>query len=244
MKIFSLSLIYILLASLNASSQVYNEYFDKRDFSVTTSVNYVTSASIQLNPNSTDIIEQNQIEELHGGISYGLSIKKKMFGDDIMLGLSAEYLHIEDDNQKERVFNGASTVNLRVTEIITVLPVELSVYYKLPKFTESFNLLLGGGMGVYFGTRERKILNLQTETNSTEQALNFHIITAAEYIISRHLSAVADITFREGEYRVDSSFPTNRVRVNGTTYMIQQNYDSKIFIDGLKLGLGLSYYFN
>jgi hypothetical protein len=167
-----------------------------------------------------------------------------MFGNDIILGISTEYIRIEDDNQRERVFNGNSSVNLPVKETIWAVPLEVSVFYKVPKFTESFNLYLGGGMGVYFGNRERQIFNLKTETKSNEPALNFHVITGGEYVISRYLSAVAEVTFREGEYKVDSSFPTNRVRVNGTTYAIQQDYNSKIFIDGIKLGLGLSYYFN
>ena len=248
MKIFSkvslIAVVFIISYTGAVNSQVHSEYFDRRDFSITPSVNFVSSASIQLNPNSTNIIDKNRIEELHGGFSYGIAIKKKMFGDDIILGISTEYLRIEDDNLRERVENGASSVNLRVKEILWVVPVEVSVYYRIPRFSESFNLFLGGGMGVYFGDRERQIFNLKTETKSKDQALNFHIATGGEYIISRNLSAVAEITFREGEYKVESSFPTNQVRVNGNTYNIQQDYKSNVFIDGLKLGLGLSYYFN
>jgi hypothetical protein len=234
----------ILIWSSNLHSQSFGDRFEFRDLSIAPFVNYVSSASIQQNPNSTDIIEKNQITELHGGLSYGLSIKKKMFGDDIMLGLSAEYLKIEDDTHTERVFNGPASVNLRVKEIVWVVPVEFSFYYRIPKFTEDFGLYLGGGMGVYFGDRERQIFNMKTETKSKEQALNFHIATGGEYLLGRNLSAVFEVTFREGEYKVKSSFPADQVTINGSRYNIQQDYDSKVFIDGLKLGLGLSYYFN
>ena len=243
-KISALAVLFIILFTGVIYSQTHSEYFDRHDFSITPSVNFISSASIQLNPNSTNIIDKNRIEELHGGFSYGIAIKKKMFGDDIVLGLSTEYLRIEDDNLRERVENGASSVNLPVKEILWVVPVELSVYYRIPRFSESFNLFLGGGMGIYLGDRERQIFNLKTETKSKEQALNFHIATGGEYLISRNLSAVVEVTFREGEYKVESSFPTNQVRVNGTSYEIQQDYKSKVFIDGMKLGFGLSYYFN
>lgn len=242
MKIFIL--FFTLLMTSNIYSQGMSERFEFRSFSITPFVNYVSSASIQQNPNSTDIIEKNQITDLYGGLSYGISIKKKMFGDDIMLGVSAEYLKIEDDSHTERVFNGPASVNLRVTEIVWVVPLEFSVYYKIPRFSDSFGLYLGGGMGVYFGDRERQIFNMKTETKSKEQALNFHIATGGEYNLSRNLSAVFEITFREGEYKVKSSFPSDQVTINGSRYDIQQDYDSKVFIDGLKLGLGLSYYFN
>ena len=242
MKIVILLFTFFTGSSLFA--QTFSERFEVRSLSITPFVNYISSASIQQNPNSTNIIEKNQITELHGGLSYGLAVKKKMFGDDIMLGLSAEYLRIEDDTQSERVFNGPASVNLKVKEIVWVVPVELSVYYRIPRFSDSFGLYLGGGMGVYFGDRERQIFNMSTETKSKEQALNFHIATGGEYTLSRNISAVFEITFREGEYRVKSSFPSDQVIVNGSSYNIQQDYDSKVFIDGLKLGLGLSYYFN
>ncbi len=135
-------------------------------------------------------------------------------------------------------------MNLRVKETIWAIPVEISAFYKLPRFANEFGLYLGGGVGIYFGDRERQILNLKSETKSTEQALNFHIATGAEYRILSSLSAVFEVTFREGEYIVESEFPTDQIIVNGTRYSIQQNYNSKIYLDGLKLGLGLNYYFN
>ena len=243
MRHFVIALFLLTLTFNIGHSQITGNLFDGNGFSIMPSINYITSSSIQLNSSSNNIIEQNTTEDLTGGIGYGISIKK-MFGEDIIFGFSTEYIRIEDNDLSYRVFNGASTVNLKVKETIWAVPVEISAYYKLPRFAEEFGLYLGGGIGVYFGDRERQILNIKTETKSTEQALNFHIATGAEYRIFRSLSAVFEVTFREGEYGVVSEFPTDRVNVNGTQYEIQQEYDSKIFLDGLKLGLGLNYYFN
>lgn len=238
------TLVLFLILTFNVGySQIRENLFEGTGFSVMPSINYVTSSSIQLNSNSNNVIEQNLTENLTGGIGYGLSIRKR-FGDDLILGVSTEYIRIEDNDLSYRVFNGASSVNLKVKETIWAVPVEISAYYKLPRFAEEFGLYLGGGIGVYFGDRERQILGLKTETKSTDQALNFHIATGAEYQIFRSLSAVFEVTFREGEYGVVSEFPTDQIIVNGTRYPIQQEYDSKVYLDGLKLGLGLNYYFN
>lgn len=243
MRFFGILVLYLFLTFNGGYSQIRENLFEGTEFSVMPSINYVTSSSIQLNSNSNNIIEQNLTEDLTGGIGYGLAIRKR-FGDDLILGISTEYIRIEDNDLTYRVFNGASSVNLKVKETIWAVPVEISAFYKLPRFADEFGLYLGGGIGVYFGDRERQMLGLKTETKSTDQALNFHIATGAEYRIFRSLSAVFEVTFREGEYGVLSEFPTDQIIVNGTRYDIQQEYDSKVYLDGLKLGLGLNYYFN
>lgn len=49
--------------------------------------------------------------------------------------------------------------------------------------------------------------------------------------------------FRQGEYTVKSVFPVSSITANGNTYPLEQNLNSKIFVDGLKLSLGLAYNF-
>jgi hypothetical protein len=64
-----------------------------------------------------------------------------------------------------------------------------------------------------------------------------------ELFFSRELSGVFEIRFRQGEYKVLSKFPVSSVTVNGNIYPLEQNLNSKIFVDGLKLSLGLAYNF-
>jgi hypothetical protein len=42
---------------------------------------------------------------------------------------------------------------------------------------------------------------------------------------------------------VQNHFPINNVTLDGQTYYFQQDFESKIFVDGLKMSLGVGYYF-
>jgi len=64
-----------------------------------------------------------------------------------------------------------------------------------------------------------------------------------EYYFSRNISGVFEVRFRQGEYKVRSEFPVQGFSINGISYELKQNLNSKIFVDGLNLSLGVAYNF-
>lgn len=235
--------ILLLVFSLNAFSQDLKSISFNKDLSIIPTVNYVSSATIQLNPFSADFFERNSSEELGGGYGYSIGIRKKLFREDLSFGLTLEYLTIEDNELVQTLETGPNKVRLRVTEKIWVTPIEFTGYFNLPSFDENLNIYLGGGVGVYFGDRKRTIHNLESKTISKQPGFSFLVISGIEYYFNNQISSVFEIRFREGEYKVKSEFPGSTVSINGKEYNIEKNLNSRIFVDGLKLSLGIAYHF-
>lgn len=212
-------------------------------YSIMPTVNYVSSATIQLNAYSKDLYERGQTEELDGGYGYGISIRKKIFNENISIGFTTEYLKIYDDELTELFSTETARIRARVTEELWMMPVEFSGYFNIPNFTEDLEIFLGGGVGIYFGDRQRTVLNVQSKTISKEPSFSFVILSGMELLLSRHFSGVFEIRFRQGEYKVLSEFPVSSVTVNGNIFPLEKNLNSKVFVDGLKLSLGIAYNF-
>ena len=124
-------------------------------YSIMPTINYVSSATIQLNAYSNDLFERGQTEELDGGYGYGISIRKKIFNENISIGFSTEYLKIYDDELTELFSTETARIRAKVTEELWMMPVEFSGYFNIPNFTEDLEIYLGGGVGLYFGDRQR-----------------------------------------------------------------------------------------
>lgn len=212
-------------------------------FSFTSSLNYVSSATILLNPNSADIFEKNSTAELKGGYGYGFTLKKRIFNDDIFIGISTEYIKINDEELSFIVENIEDYARLRVSETLEMVPVELSMYFNIPRVADNLNIYLGGGAGFYFGNRTRKMLGMESTTVSKSPMFSLNVLFGAEYFLDNHFSLNFEMKVRDGKYKVHSTFPTDHVIIDDQIYYFSKDFESKIYIDGLKVSLGLGYYF-
>ena len=68
-------------------------------------------------------------------------------------------------------------------------------------------------------------------------------MSGMEFRFSRNISGIFEVKFRQAEYSVQSRYPVSTININGTVFELEQNLNSKVFVDGLKLSLGLSYNF-
>jgi opacity protein-like surface antigen len=236
-------LILIILIFSNSQSQqtdAVNKF--PRDLSVSVSGNYISSASIQLYEGSENFLEGNFLTELEGGYSLGLNIRKRIYEDNLFLSLSTEYISIKDDNLYQVLQSDTNFFKLNVEEELTVFPLELSIYYLLPDFFRNTRIYIGGGIGTYFGDRKRQLGPYVSET--TSRAINFtmNVLFCAEYSLGNNLAANFEIRFRDAQYRVRSRYPENSITIDGINYVFPQEFNSRIFIDGLKIGLGITYF--
>jgi len=210
-----------------------------KNLKIIPSVNYISSATIQLNPFSTDIIEKNSEIELKGGYGYGLILKYSLGGSGLQLGLASEFIRIEDNEFVETLEQDTSVIRGRVTEKVEMIPLEMSVYFNLPQVVSGLNIFLGGGGGIYFGDRTRYFAGMTTTTESRKPMVGILVLVGAEYQVFRNLSIYFESRFRQAEYRVKSIFPRNYVLYEGRLYYFDPVLNSKIFIDGIKLSLGI-----
>lgn len=202
-------------------------------------VNYISSATIQLNPFSTDLIEKNSEIELKGGYGYGLILKYSLSGSDLYVGLATEFIRIEDNEFVETLEQDTSIIRGRVSEKIEMIPIELSVYFTLPQVVNGLNIFLGGGGGIYFGNRTRQFGGMTTTTENKRPMVGVLVLVGAEYQLFKNFSVYFETRFRQAEYRVKSVFPRNYIIYEGIPYYFNPVLNSKIFIDGIKLSLGV-----
>lgn len=242
-KLISYRILILILISGSASGQDYSQLSSGLGFSIIPEIIYVSSANIQLYPYSTDYFEKNYTEDVDGSYGYGITLRKKVFSHDLSFGISLEFLKITDSELTQTFSNDSITVRARVTEELSVMPLEFTGYFNLPNFTENLNIFLGGGIGYYFGDRKRTVLNIQSTTVSKKPGVSFIILSGMEYFFTKEFSGVFEIKFRQAEYSVRSTFPDSQIKINGNYYQIDRELNSKIFIDGLKLSIGISYNF-
>lgn len=236
-------LILFLIIPLSIYSQEHPNIKFNNGFSIIPYVSYVSSATIQLYPYSNNLAEKSQIDELTGGYGYGFTVRKKLFREDLTFGISVEYTNIKDESLVQTFMNDSLTVRARVTEELTVIPVEFTGYFNLPDFSEDLRIFLGGGLGVYFGDRKRTVLNIESKTVSKKTGFSIVVLSGMEYKFSKQFSGVFEVKFREAEYKVKSEYPVSEIKINGVIYDLDRDLNSKIFVDGLKLSLGISYNF-
>lgn len=233
-----------MLTSVNIKSQGLSYEPLNKNFSFTVQMNYVSSASIQLFAFSPSEIERNIFQETRGGYGYSGVLKSNVFGNNISVALNVEYLKITDDENSIfiQTVNGPS-IRARIVEVIEVMPVEISAIFNIPYLTDDLNVYLGGGAGAYFGNWKRRLLGVESATISKRPGISFHVLSGFQYSFSKNISTGLEIRFREGQYEVSNEFEQNEFVINGNSYSIQKSYHSKVFVDGLRLSLGLSYYF-
>lgn len=240
-------LIFIFLFILKPEfmfSQKLNQSDIGYGFSIIPEVIYVSSSTIQLYPYSQNLFERNLTEEISGGYGYGITLRKNLFLENISFGVSVQFLKITDtDNLTQTFSNDTLTVRARVSEELSVIPLEFTGYFNLPNFSDDLKIFLGGGLGIYYGDRKSTILNVQSTTISKSPGISLIILTGMELSFTKNISAVFNVEFRQAEYSVRSRFPASEITVNGTVFEIEPELNSQIFVDGLKLGLGISYNF-
>jgi len=238
--IFITVLVLLIAAEGHSQNIILKNLFS--GFSLNVSMNYVSSATILLNTNSSDIFERNSTVQLKGGYGYGAALKKKLF-DDIYIGISTEYLKITDNELSTVLENETDFVRARVTETVEIVPVELSAYFNIPRFVDNLNIYLGGGFGFYFGKRTERMLSMDTKTISNDPLFSLNVIFGLEYFVDKNLSVNAEMKVRDGKFKIHNQYPTNKFTYQNQTYYFDRDLYSKIYVDGLKMSIGASYYF-
>jgi hypothetical protein len=239
LKILS-ALVFILCVNAYPQSNDFRSIF--RGFSLNVSMNYVSSGTILLNPSSADLLERNTTREFKGGYGYGATLKKRI-SEDIYIGISTEYLKIQDDQLVAVLENDVDYIRARLTESVQMMPIEVSAYFNIPRFVNNLDVYVGGGAGFYFGNRTEKMLGMETKTISKDPLFSLNVLFGAEYFIEKNASFNIEMKVRDGKFRVHNQYPTNKFTYDGQTYYFDQDLYSKVYVDGLKMSVGFSYYF-
>ena len=234
----------MIIFSTAAFSQSLRTNSMLHDFEVNASLNYISSATIQFSPFSADLVQRNLTADTKGGYGYGISVRKKLLFENLSVGLSADYVSINDEEQEEDFESGKDIIRIRASEKLTVIPIELTAYFNTPSFQNDLNIYFGGGIGINYGDRKRKIGNVESETLDKTPGLNLVVLSGVEYNLEKNVLAFVEFRFRSGQYKVNSKYPVNSVEVDGFRFPLSnEELNSRIYLDGIKLSLGIGYKF-
>lgn len=217
--------------------------YKSKDWSLSLNTVYTTSAKIYLNPNSSDVILRNNYFSLQGIVNLQAEIMYKL-EENILLGLSTEYMKSTSSGFNLTAFAGNNTISVLVQDGFQFIPVELSGYYALPFSTERFKFYMGGGIGLYLGKHIREFGDAQVTNVSSPVAYGIHVILIMDYLVSNYFSTRFEMKFRDPQFNVTSKYDKTDVNYNGTViHLGKQTFDSKINVDGISFILGVTFHF-
>lgn len=216
---------------------------NEKKFSIALNGIYTTSAKIYLNPNSSDILLRNSSFPLENIFNYGIDIRYHYI-EEILFGISSEYMSKSAMGRNITVFAGNKTVTIPVDDGFRMIPVELSAYYLLPFSTETFRFIMGGGIGFYFGEHTRTFGDATVENAGRKFAYGLHVIISADYMLGNNISIRGEMKFRDPQFRVTSRYNKTDVQYQGSTIRLgSDTFESKINVDGVTFIAGAVFYF-
>ncbi len=237
-KLKPLYLIFILLVTFPLKAQ-----FNGHNFRVGVNVVYTTSAKIYDNPNSSDPVLRNNFFGLSDIINPSIDFRYRLT-DEIIVGLSSEYMKKTESNIKLTVFSGNITKSISVTDGYSLIPFELSVYYLIPFSTDKIKFLMGGGGGVYFGNHIRKFGSVETKKVDQKIAYGIQVAIAMEYLILENFALNLTMKFRDPQFKVRTKYSKTQLTYSGEEINLPgEAMETKVNIDGVTFMLGAAYYF-
>jgi len=112
-----------------------------KSFSLFAGVDYITTAQIFLNPNTSDIILKNKSFEITNLYSPVIDFRYRI-NDDLILGISSEYISKSQKGRNLLVNEGSQQLALEVDDGVEFIPIEISAYYFLPFSTNQFKFTM------------------------------------------------------------------------------------------------------
>lgn len=231
----------IFLLLLSFTPILYAQY-NVEKFSLGISAVYTTTAKIFLNPNSSDEVLRNNSFPLEDILNPAIDIRYR-YNENILFGLSTEYLKKSAIGPNLTVLSDGATVNINVEDGFILVPVELSAYYYLPFSTDQFIFLMGGGVGYYYGEQTRNFGDAEISNLERSFAYGIHVALSTDYMIRDFFSVRLELKFRDPQFLVTSEYDKTEVIYNGATLLLpQKSFESKINVDGISFLLAIVFH--
>ena len=206
-------------------------------FSVILKGTLTTSSLIYVTPDAVDPVAQGNTFDLTGTFGYGAEIRFRIPESSIALGLSTEYIRSSGTD----VLGGTS---IPVKDGYTAIPVELTGYFIIPLSTESFGVYMGGGAGMYFGTRNYSIAGVEAATVQNTPGFAIHVLGGVSYRILNSVRGIFEMKFRDLQFQSVNQFQEQVIRYQGTAINVgTQPFNSRVETDGIIFQIGLAYTF-
>lgn len=218
-------------------------YCQTNQFALAVSGNYTTSSKIYPTPYSSDLSLRNNFFPLEAFYSPSLELFWYI-RPSLSIGLSVELIQIKNQDRTFTVFEGSATRSIRTKEGFTMLPVELSLYYKLPFSTTDWGFHIYGGVAFYPAQYERQAGTLALQTIEQKSGYGIHVGVNGDYRYRENIFVLYGMKFRDPQVIVKSRYESDTFTYNDKEYRVgSSEFDSKINVDGVTFLLGFRYNF-
>ncbi|MFA6233598.1 MAG: hypothetical protein WC824_05330 [Bacteroidota bacterium] len=190
---------------------------------------------IFLYPQSPDPMLRQQTKSIGGAYGISAAWRYRLF-PTVALDVRGEYVSLEEEQ--------LDPVATEFTHGFHVVLIQGSALFSLPFSSERFEMYVGGGVGVYGGSRVYSVAGIEAEHVSAAPAIGIHVLVGAEFLITAGFGVRFETLFRDPQMGVENRFPQSSVVSHGVTYHLQtETFRSNINLNGNVYSLGLCCYF-
>lgn len=202
-----------------------------------------TSSKLFRHPNDADIVTRSEYLPLNAIFGMAIDLRRSIESLRLQIGLSVEFLQKSDVRLEEVSGSNGSTL-IPISDGFTAVPVELSGYFVIPIGSEKARLYMGGGGGVYFGSRDYRYAGISAEAVDRKTGYGIHVLSGFEYFIKQSVSLRTELKFRDVQFETVNAFRQPSANYRGVSVNLDPApFPSRINVDGMILSLGLAYSF-
>lgn len=201
---------------------------------------FISTSKLFHHPDDPDQIIRSQFLPLDDIFSAGLDLRRNFEQFRVQVGLSAEYI-----SKTEMVsIPLTSTVSIPARDGFTAIPIELSGYFLIPLGDRKLQIYMGGGGGIYLGTRNYRLGEAEAPTVDRNTGYGIHVLSGIEYWIRPAVSLRSDLKFRDVQFETINRFESLSTTYLGRTIPLDQTpLQSRVNIDGMTVTLGIVVHF-
>jgi hypothetical protein len=198
---------------------------------------YTTSSKLFHHPFASDDLLRGSYLPLDNILSGGADLRHTIDVLRIRIGLSAEIISTETDFS----IPADSAHTIPGTDGFTAIPLELSGYFSFPVGSDVLHLYMGGGGGMYIGSRRYTYAGAVAPSISRKPGFGIQVLTGFEYDILPRVTLRSELKFRDIQFETSNQFGTTSTIYQGMAVVLNQEpFSSKIHIDGITLHLGVA----
>lgn len=206
-------------------------------FTIIVKGNLTTSSLIYVTPDAADPVARGNTFDMTGAFGYGAEIRFRLPETNLALGLSTDYIKS----------SGTSSLNgtrIPTQDGYTAIPVELTGYFIIPLSGERFGVYMGGGAGMYFGSRTYSLAGVEAATVDNTPGFAIHVLGGVSYRFADGLRGTFEMKFRDLQFESVDQFSTRVIRYQDTIINVStQPFKSRIETDGIVFQIGIAYSF-
>ncbi len=226
---------FLLLTLVISTASVGQE----RPYSIELFGAFTTSSKLFPHPNDADELNRSFFLSLDNIFHGGVELRRSIATLAAYVGIGVEYIQ-KTDVIDVPLLSGS----IPVRDGYHVIPVELTGYFVLPIGNETIHVYMGGGIGMYMGSRVYEYPTARAQSIDSKAGFGIHVLSGMEYSLTPGFSLRSEIRFRDVQFEAVNQFTQPQTIYNGTIVSLDQApFSSRLNIDGMTMRLGLAYHF-